>query len=685
VQPILGRVFQPDEENLGSSRVAVISQGLWERRFGADKNIIGQKLSTNGVPFTIVGVMPAQFRFPEGSDLWVPPRQIVPEHVLNPTVNMAANRDSHYLSAIARLKPGVTLEQASADMDTVARRMEDQNPNENMGRGVRLATLREYEVGDVRWALLVLLGAVGFVLLIACANVANLLLARAATRQKEMAIRTALGANRLRLVRQLLTESMVLALIGGGLGLLLALWGIGPLVSLIPTSIHGAHGIGIDGVVLGFTLAVSLVTGVAFGLVPAWQASKGDLNESLKEGGRGGSAGARRNRVRGLLVVSEIALSLVLLVGAGLIIKSFVRLGQVNPGFDSRDVLTMRLSLPAAQYPDGRRRAVFFQQVIQRLQSLPGAQSAGAVSRLPLTPGNSGRGLTIEGWQDDGSGNSPSADYRVISPDYFRSMGIPLSKGRDFTDRDTSDAARVGIVNEAMARRYWPDEDPLGKRLRIDDDDDPWMEIVGVVADVKHFGLDSQSRTELYVPCSIDPWPFMTIVVRGGSGSAGLANAMRNEVWAVDKDLPVPDIKTMEQLLSDSVARRRFNMLLLGIFGGVALVLAAVGIYGVMSYSVTQRTHEIGIRMALGARQSDVLKLVVGQGMALALVGVGIGLAAAFALTRVLTSLLFAVDATDPATFVIISILLAGVALAACLAPARRAMKVDPMTALRYE
>ena len=684
VEPILGRVFKPDEENLGSGRVAVISQSLWERRYASDPTVIGQKITANSEPLTIIGVMPHGFKFPELSDLWIPPRQAVPEHVLRPTVNMSTNRDSHYLSAIGRLKPGVTLQQARTDMDAVALRMEEQNPNDNVGRGVNLITLRENDVGDVQSALLVLFGAVGFVLLIACANVANLLLARAATRQKEIAIRTALGANRFRLVRQLLTESVLLALMGGGLGLLLALWGIGPLISLAPTTAHGANAIRIDGLVLGFTLAVSLVTGVIFGLVPALQASKSDLNESLKEGGRSGSAGARRNRVRGVLVVAEIALSLVLLIGAGLMIRSFIRLEQVNPGFDARDVLTMRVSLPAAQYPDGRRRAAFFEQVIQRLQSLPGAQSAAAISRLPLTAGNSSRSLTIEGRSNDGSGNGPGADYRVISPEYFGSMGIPLLKGRDFIERDRGDAVRVGIINETMARRFWPDEHPLGKHLRIDDND-PWTEIVGVVADVKHLGLDSQSRPEFYVPYFKDPWPFMTVVVHSGSGTTSLANAMRNEVWAVDKDLPVPDIKSMEQLLSDSVARRRFNMLLLGIFGGVALVLAAVGIYGVMSYSVTQRTHEIGIRMALGANQSAVLKLVVGQGMTLALVGVGIGLAAAFALTRVLTSLLFAVGATDPATFVILSTLLAGVALAACLVPARRAMKVDPMTALRYE
>jgi putative ABC transport system permease protein len=597
---------------------------------------------------------------------------------------MAADRGSHYLSAIGRLNPGVTLQQARADMDAVARLLEEKDPTNNIGRGVNLSTLRELEVGDIRPSLLILFGAVGFVLLIACANVANLLLARAATRYKEIAIRTALGASRLRLVRQLLTESLALSLAGGGLGLLLPLWGINPLVSLVPASMHGAQDIRIDGLVLGFTLAVSLLTGLVFGLVPALQATKSDLNESLKEGGRGGTAGAHRSRARSLLVVSEIALSLVLLIGAGLMIKSFVRLEQVNPGFDTRNVLTMRLSLPAAQYPDARRRAAFYQQAAERLGSIPGAQSAAAISRLPLTPGNSSRGLLIEGYSNDGTVNAPGADYRVISPDYFGTMGIPITSGRDFTDRDTGDAPAVVIINETMARRYWPGEDALGKRIRINSTD-PWMEIVGVAGDVKHFGLDSQSRPEFYAPYLKDPWPFMTFVVRSTSDTKSMAGAMRNEVWAIDKDLPVPDIKPMDELLSVSIARRRFNMTLLGLFAAVALVLAAVGIYGVMSYSVTQRTHEIGIRMALGATQSNVMKLVVGQGVRLALIGVGIGLAGALALTRVLASLLFEVSTTDPVTFAIVSVLLTGVALAACFVPARRASKVDPMVALRYE
>lgn len=685
VKPMLGRVFQTEDENRGGGRVAVISRSLWERRFGADPNVVGQKLIANGEPLTLVGVMPGEFTFPEQAELWIPPKQVIPEHVLTPNVNMATNRDSHYLAAVARLKSGVTLAEAKTDIDAVAARMAEQDPNNNMGRGAKLVSLRESEVGDIRATLLVLFGAVGFVLLIACANVANLLLARATTRQKEIAIRTALGASRSRLVRQLMTESVALSIAGGGLGLLLAMWGIHSTVAILPASIYGAKDIGIDGMVLAFVLIVSLTTGLVFGLVPALQATKSDLNESLKEGGRGGSAGARRNRARGLLVVSEIALSLVLLIGAGLMIRSFIRLEQVNPGFNAHNVLTMRLTLPQAQYSDVRKRASFYQQVIERLQSVPGVESAAAISRLPLTPGNSGRGLTIEGFQNDAAGNGPNADYRVISPDYFKVMGIPLIKGRVFTDRDNTRASDAVVINRTMGERYFPGEDPLGKRMSIGSKDDPMMQIIGVVDDVRHFGLDSQPRPEFYVPYEKDPWPFMTMIVRGGSDPKVLAGPMRSEVWAVDGDLPIPDIRTIDQLLSDSVARRRFNMLLLAIFGGVALVLAAVGIYGVMSYSVTQRSREIGIRMALGAKQSDVLKLVVGQGMTLALIGVGIGLAAAFALTRVMASLLFSVGATDPLTFAAISVLLTGVALGACFVPARRATKVDPMIALRYE
>jgi putative ABC transport system permease protein len=568
-------------------------------------------------------------------------------------------------------------------MDTIANRLEELYPDDNEGRGVSLTTIREDAVGKIRPTLLVLFGAVGFVLLIACSNVANLLLARGASRQKEMAIRTALGASRFRLVRQLLTESVVLSLAGGALGILLALWGISALVALIPAGITPTNGIRIDTVVFGFTLVLSLITGLLFGVVPAWQATRGELNESLKDGGRGSSAGRRRSRVRSLLIVSEIALSLVLLIGAGLMIKSFFRLVQVNPGFETEHIATMRLSLPAAQYSTPSKRAMFFQQIINRLQAIPGVQSVGAISRLPLTPGNSSRGFKIEGYAE--SNDSLNVDYRVISPDYFRSMGIRLVKGRDIDDHDNRPSSGVVIINETMAQRFWPNESAVGRRVRIEGDQNPWMDVVGIVADVKHFGLEAQAKPEIYVPYFSDPWPFMTIVVRSSSDLASLSAAIRDQMWSVDKNIPIPEIRGMNQLLSTSVARPRFNMLLLGIFAAIALVLSAVGVYGVMSYSVVQRTHEIGIRMALGAAKADVLKLVVGQGMRLSIIGIGLGAVAALALTRVLTTMLFGVEPTDPATFVLISVLLTIVTLAACIVPARRATKVDPIVALRYE
>jgi len=682
VSPIIGRVFNADEDSLGNARVAVISQGLWGRRFGSDPNILGRKFDVNSEQVTIIGVMPASFRFPNESDLWIPPRHVIPEHVLRPTEDMSVNRDSHYLSAIGRVKAGVSFQQAKADLEGIGDRLEQEYPTNNLGRSVSVASLRDLSVGEVRPTILVLFGAVGFVLLIACANVANLLLARAATRQKEMAVRTALGASRFRLVRQLLTESVLLSTSGGAIGLLIALWGIAPLVALVPADLNGVKNIQIDGLVLGFTIAVSLLTGLLFGIVPAWQSTGGQLSEALKEGGRSGSQGPRRNRVRSILVVSEITLSLVLLIGAGLMIKSFIRLSQVDPGFQTSNILTMRLSLPPADYQSLPKRRLLVQQVVSRLQAIPGVNAAAAISRLPLTVGNSSRNVSIEGRPTDPN-DTPSADYRVISPDYFSAMRIRVLKGREFTDQD-NESSNVAIINDSMARRYWPGEEPIGQRIQTGNAGSPFLEIVGVVADIKHFGLDTDPKAEVYLPYTEDPWPFFTLITSGNS-SASVGESMRSAVWAVDPNLPVPVIRSMDLLLSRSNTARRFNTVLLGIFGSVALILAAVGIYGVMSYAVTQRTHEIGVRMALGAKQSNVLTLVVGQGMRLALIGVGLGLIASFALTRVLTTLLFGVQPTDPVTFITISLILTGVALGACLLPAMKAMRVDPMVALRYE
>ncbi|MEK6323110.1 MAG: ABC transporter permease [Acidobacteriota bacterium] len=689
VEPKLGRTFTPEDDQPGAERVVVISHGLLERRFGSDPNIIGQKLSLNDEPYTVVGVLPRGFQFPRKGEMpagFQFPRQADFYTTLAWSPAQATNRGRNFLAVVARLKPGVTVEQAGAEMDAVSERLKQQYPQTNTNKEVFLVSLHQQVIGKVRTALLVLLGAVGFVLLIACANVANLLLARAASRQKEMAIRTALGASRLRVIRQLLTESVLLSLVGGTLGLLLALRGIDLLLTISPGNLPRVDSISIDGRVFAFTLAISLLTGIGFGLAPAIQVSKPDLNDALKEGGRASSVGFRHNRFRSMLVVSEVALSLVLLIGAGLMIRSFVTLLNVDPGLNTQNVLTLDVGLPRNKYT-GPQEAAFFEQIVSRLQSLPGVESAGAVYPLPLSGAEEGMGFGIEGRPPAPAGDPNISGPRWISSDYFKVMGISLLRGRGLTERDGSNAPRVVVINEALARAYWPDEDPIGKRVAFDRTNNApnWREIVGVVRDVKHSALDASSKAEMYIPFTQSPSFFMTMVVRTTGDPLNLVAAARNEVLAVKADQPISNIHTMEELLSNSIAQRRFNMLLLSIFAGVALVLSAVGIYGVMSYSVAQRTHELGVRMALGAQTSHVVSLVVKQGMTLALAGVGIGLAAAFALTRIMASLLYGVSATDPMTFSVIAVLLASVALLACYLPARRATKVDPMIALRYE
>jgi len=569
-------------------------------------------------------------------------------------------------------------------MDQISERAKQQNPQFNANKEIFIVPLHQQVTGKVRTALFVLLGAVGFVLLIACANVANLLLARAASRQKEVAIRTALGASRWRVIRQLLTESVLLSLAGGTLGLLLAMWGIDLLLAISPANLPRVDAIGLDGRVLGFTLVISLLTGIVFGLAPAIQASKPDVSEALKEGGRASSVG--HNRFRGALVVAEVALSLVLLIGAGLLIRSFVRLLHSSPGLNPENVLTLDVGLPRNKYT-GPQQVAFFQQVIERLKTLPGVQSAGAVYPLPLSGAEEGMGFGIEGRADPSPGERFTGGPRWVSPDYFNTMGIALLKGRELSERDGIDSPRVVVINETMAARYFPDEDPIGKRVAFDrvNNAPNWREIVGVVRDVKHSALDSDAKPEIYFPFTQFPSFFMTLVVRTSGDPLNLVAAARSEVLAVEKNQPISNVHTMEELLSNSIAQRRFNMLLLSVFAGVALLLAAVGIYGVMSYSVAQRTHELGVRMALGARSTDVLALVVKQGMTLALAGIGIGLAASFALTRILATLLYGISATDPLTFSLIALMLALVAFVACYLPARRATKVDPMVALRYE
>ncbi|HEX8144775.1 MAG TPA: ABC transporter permease [Pyrinomonadaceae bacterium] len=690
VKPLLGRTFLPEEDRVGGAKVIVMGHGLWQRSFGSDPSIIGKAVTLNNQSYTVVGVMPPGFKFPGGenmlSGLQFSPKTELWEPMAF-TDEELANRGTHNLAVIARLRPGATIAHARSEMTSIAAHLAEQYPKYSKGIGVKLVPLHEQVVGDVRPALLILLGTVGFVLLIACANVANLLLARAASRQKEIAIRTALGASRLRVIRQLLTESVLLALVGGAAGMLLALWGIDALGALIPENIPRANEIGVDAGMLGFTLIISLLTGLVFGLAPALQASRTDINESLKEGGRGASTGLRRNRFRSLLVVSEIALALVLLIGAGLLIRSFMRLQQVSPGFEPASVVAMEIVLPAiapSNYAKPEQQAAFFQQALERMQTLPGVQAAAVVSSLPLSGAFESTDIIIEGRPNPPSGQEPQANYTMISADYFRVMSIPLMKGRTVSERDTKDAPAVVVVSETLAGRYWPNEEAIGKRLTMGFEKTP-REVVGVVGDVRQNSLDVETPLAVYLPYQQFPYAGMTLVVRTASDPQTMASVARREVQTIDQSLPVSNVRSMEEVVSNSVSQRRFSMTLLGLFATVALLLAAVGIYGVMAYSVAERVHEIGIRIALGAQGRDILRLIVGQGMILTLAGVALGLAGAFLLTRLMSSLIYGVSATDPLTFAGVSLSLSAVALLACYIPARRATRVDPMEALRYE
>ncbi|MGI8995218.1 MAG: ABC transporter permease [Pyrinomonadaceae bacterium] len=682
IAPTLGRTFLAEEDKPGASRVVVLSYGLWQRRFGGDPQIVNRTIRLNNESYTVVGVMPAEFRFGR-DELWTP-IAFTPEQLAND------RRGNEYLGAMARLKPGVTIEQAQTEIDFIARRIAEANPDAypaDSGWGVKLKSLNEEIVGDVRPALFVLLGAVGFLLLIACSNVANLMLARAAARGREIAIRTALGASRLRLVRQLLTESLLLAFVGGVAGLLLAVWGVELLVALEPADVPRAREIGIDARVLLFTIGLSLLTGILFGLLPALQASKPGLTGTLKEGGRGSAVGGGIRSARSLLVITQIAVALVLLVGAGLMVRSFSRLLDVNPGFRTENVLTMQVALPATKYREPQQRRAFFQELVERIKALPGTESVGAVSHLPLGGGVTSFTFGIEGRPAPPGVMNPHTDGRVATPDYLPTMQIPLLRGRHFTERDNADARQVAIIDETLARVYFPGEDPVGKRVTFEgtDENPIWREIVGVVGAIRHRGLDAELKAQLYYPHAQSTAAGLSVVVRAANDPASLTSAVRGAVRAVDKDQPVYGVRTMDEVLNNSVAQKRFSMFLLAIFASVALVLAAVGIYGVMAYTVSARTNEMGIRIALGARSIDILRLVVGQGMILALAGVGVGLVAALVVTRVMSSLLYGISATDPLTFAAIALLLTGVALLACYVPARRATKVDPMVALRYE
>ena len=684
IDAILGRTFSPDDGKPNQTRVVVLSYGLWQRRFGGDPTIIGRKLNINRAEAIVIGVMPAGFSWhiKKGSltakvaEMWSP-------FVIT---NEMRTRHGRFMTVAARIKPEVTFEQARSEMNVIGARLEQQYNDFNANWGVNVVPLRTQFTGELRSALLVLLGAVGFVLLIACANVANLLLSRAAARQKEMAVRAALGASCARILRQLLTESILLAGIGGAAGLLLALWGTDLLVSLSPREMSALQQVRISTPVLGFTFAVSLLTGIIFGLAPAYEATRLNLHESLKEGGKNIGGGTRGHRLRSAFVITEIALALVLLVGAGLLVRSFNRLQSVDPGFNAKNVLTMRISLPLRKYDSDRKRIDFFRQAIEQIKALPGVEAAGATNFLPFAGPHAGTLVEIEGRPKLPPGQGLTSGSCVTDANYFGAMQIPLKRGRLFTEQEATEMRHVVVINEAFAAKNFPGEDSLGKRVTVymKDDNVP-TEIIGIVGDNKHMGLDEDVEPMAYWPHPELAYPFMTLVIRTHGEPASVAAAARNVIQTLDGEQPVADVRTMESLLADSVARARFNTLLLTIFAVVALVLAAVGIYGVMSYAVTQRTHELGLRMALGAQTSHVLSLIVRQGMMMAAAGVGIGLVAAFALTRILATLLYGISATDPLTFLVIASLLTGTALLACYLPARRATRVDPMVALRYE
>jgi putative ABC transport system permease protein len=677
----MGRAILPGQDVPGGTRVVVLSRDLWQRRFGADPKVLGQTVVLDGEPRTIVGIMPEGFRFPAGSQLWASSRFAVPEHPLRPSVDPSTLRDTHYFDVIGRLRPGVEMPQAKAEADAIGHRLKQQYTDEEGAVGATVVSLHEDVVGETRPALLLLIGAVAILLLIACANVANILLARGATRQKEITLRMALGASRVRLIRQLLTESVILAFAGGSLGILLALWGLAPLRALIPPDLASGSTLRLDARVLIFTTVVALGSAIIFGLFPALNLADQDLNSVLKEGGRSSASGARSNRARRLLVVSEIALAAVLLTGAGLLMRSFSRLLDVEVGFNPESVLSAQLTLPQARYPNKGDRALFVRQVIERLNSSANVTSAAVISRLPLNPGASTRSVEVQGRTPPPSGDV-NPDYLVTSPNYFRSMGIPLLKGRDFDEHDDTNAQKVVIINEATARHFWPDEDPVGRMIKVDED---WSQVVGVVGNVRQHSMAQSPPTAVYVPYAQDPWPFMVFVVRTKSDPAGATPALLTAINSVDKDEPVYSIRPMSDVLAQSLSARRWRMLLLSLFAITALTLACLGIYGVTAYSVTQRTHEIGIRMALGAQKRDVLKLVVVQGVKLALAGVGVGLLGAIVIMRFATSLLYGVEVADPLTLVAVPATLVGVTLLACCIPAIRATRIAPIDALKYE
>jgi len=684
-RPEHGRLFVPEDEQAGHTPIVVLSHALWQRRYGGDPSIAGKSITLDGNSYSVAGVAPAGFQYPDKTDAWLPPLRLAP--AASTTMDVTQVRGWGYLSAVALLKPGVRLQQAKEEMEAITGRLREQYPETNNNRFNRVVGLHEHLTGDTSTVLWLLLGAVCFVLLIACANVANLMLVRATARQKEIAIRTALGATRLRIARQLLTESVMLAIAGGAFGLLLAWRGIDLLTHLLPKTFPRLQDINLDLKVLGFTILVSLITGVVFGFAPAWQVSKADVHESLKENSRG-SGGGVRNRMRSLFVVAEVALSLVLLVGAGLLFRSFLQLHAVDAGFNAQQVLTMRLSPSGTNFKEDPQFIAYYKQVEERLRSIPGVDAVGAINTLPLAKGPT-LGFRIEGRPQVPVDQWPYANYRCVSPAYFRALSIPVLQGRGFEERDNTSNPLVVVINQAAANDNFADDNPIGKRIGFggtDRNNQPvWFEIVGVIANVRSLELQEEPLPEVYLSSYQDAFAGMSFVIRAQIEAAGLVTAAREAAQDVDRAQPVAEIRTMEDIVSESVTQPRFNATLLGIFGGIALILSAAGIYGVTSYTVTQRTHEIGVRMAVGAKETDVLRLMMRQGMKPAVFGLTIGLAAAIALTWLMKSLLFGVSATDTVTFAALALLLLSVALVACYFPARRATKVDPLVALRHE
>jgi predicted permease len=681
VDPALGRTFQTGEDTPGTPKTTVLTYGFWQRRFGGDTSIIGRTLTINGESHTVIGVLPATFQFaPRAADLFLP---------YQPTQNQLTRRFMHGTNVIGRLKPGVDATQAQSELSIIASRIEQQYNDSHAGTTVRIVPLQEEVVGTVRPVLIVLLAAVGFVLLIACANVASLLLTRSLARQKEVAIRSALGASRWRVMRQLLTESILLSVFGGVAGLFIAYWGVPALVAVLPQNQLNAmpflKTLSLDTGILAFSLVLSLITGLIFGLAPALQSSRLDLNEALKEGGRSSAIGAG-NRLRSAMVVTEIALAVVLLVGAGLMMKSLLRLLQTNIGFNTENLLTMGVILPPEKYQQENQRISFNEQIQERVRALPGVAAAGTVDILPVNAGNTTR-FFIDGDAIPQPGKETEANMRIVSDSYFQTLGVPLLAGRTFDQRDAADKPNVVIIGKTIADRMFAGRDPVGMRIRYASIQADPVEIVGVVGDVKITGIDEAVRPVLYYPYRQSSSTFASLVVRTDTDPNALAAAVRNEIRSLEPDAAILNVRTMDEMIAQTPASfmRRFPALLISIFAGIALLLASIGIYGVVSYSVSQQTHYIGVRMALGARPSDILKMVLKQGLFLALLGVGIGVVAALGLMRMLSTLLYQVSTNDVSTFAIVTGTLFVVALLACFVPARRATKVDPLVALRYE